>query len=102
MSSIYVEYVGKRLGSFNVTTPAGRVYRVSKYQPLIPVDENEVAYFGSRSDFIVPRRAAQNTRPTGARSGPRAVAETFPVVTPARTVRKVDDRGTKKVVLTGL
>lgn len=47
-----VEYIGERSGSFTVTGPSGRGYRVSGTYAVITIDVADLEYLTSRPDFI--------------------------------------------------
>lgn len=97
MGVVYVEYVGKKVGSFNVTANDRRVYRVSNHQPLILVNEDDLGYFASRSDFSVPRVARKANQVSGVQVGPLAVEQTITSRKRGRPPIRYDERGTKKV-----
>lgn len=52
VETVQVKYVGDRYGSFTMTGPSGRGYRVSYHQPTITVDIADLEYLLSRPDFV--------------------------------------------------
>ena len=127
MAMVYVLYTGNRTGAFTVFGKATkRAYRVTKYKPLFPVDEQDAPSIVNGVDFVL-RAPTQPEKVKGkTRSGPKevleAMEEAFPLQSqgrqqewrrdrparptstaaaeaPKRILRQVDEKGTSKVTL---